>query len=68
MKTQIIKTEKGHQVGFTIGHQTFFLEELLSEEGMTSLQYAEWQEKQLKSAIENLKNKLFLPKCKIKNK
>ena len=55
IKTEIRKTEKGHQVVFTIGHQTFFLQERLSEDGMTSLQYAEWYEKQLKLAFKNLK-------------
>ena len=54
IKTEIRKTEKGHQVGFTIGVQTFFLKEQLPEDGMTSLVYAKWYEKQLKTAFQNL--------------
>ncbi len=54
IKTKIRKTEKGHQVGFTIGHQTFYLQEQLPEDGMTSLEYSKWYEKQLKLAFENL--------------
>lgn len=46
MKTKIRKTEKGHQ--------TFFLQEQLPEEGMTSLKYARWYEKQLKLAFKSL--------------
>jgi len=53
--TKIRKTFMGHQVGFTIGHQTFFLQECEMEEDMTSLEYAQWYEKQLKNALERLK-------------
>lgn len=54
IKTKIRETENGHQVTFTIGVQTFFLQEQLPEEGMTSLEYAKWYEKQLKTAFKNL--------------
>jgi hypothetical protein len=55
IKTRIRKTKNGHQVGFTIGHQTFFLQEQLPEDEITSLDYSKWYEKQLKLAFENLK-------------
>lgn len=54
--TEIRESENGHQVGFTIGVQTFFLQEQEGELEMTSLDHAKWYEKQLKYAFENLKN------------
>ena len=56
IKTEIIKTEKGHQVGFTIGVQTFYLKEreIFDSDKMTSLEYAQWYEKQLEVAFWNL--------------
>jgi hypothetical protein len=54
IKTKIRKTEKGHQVGFSIDHQTFYLQEQLPEEEMNSLEYARWYEKQLKIAFKRL--------------
>lgn len=57
IKTHIRETEEGHQVGFSIDHQTFFLQEQLAEEGMTSLEYAKWYQKQLKIAFKRLETK-----------
>ena len=58
IKTEIRKIENGHQVAFTIGHQTFFLapqtEDQLEEEDMTTYEYALWYQKQLKTAFGNL--------------
>jgi len=71
IKTKVRKTEKGHQVGFTIGVQTFFLKEQLPEEGMTSLKYSKWYEKQLKVAFENLiipNVSVALPKLEVGDK
>ncbi len=55
IKTEIRETENGHQVGFTIGVQTFFLQEQTGELEMTSLEHSKWYEKQLKYAFKNLK-------------
>ena len=53
-KTFIRESLNGHQVGLTIGVQTFHLEEQEAELGWTSLQRAEWYEKMLIIALENL--------------
>lgn len=55
IKTKVVKSRNGHQVKFTIGVQTFRLEEQEPEEGMSSEDYAKWYEKQLKSAFNNLR-------------
>jgi len=54
VKIGIRESENGHQVQLSIGHQTFSLRELEAEEGMTSLEYAEWQAKQLRAAFSRL--------------
>ena len=50
----VVKSTNGHQVQFSIGHQTFSLEEQLTEVDMTSREYAEWYGKQLESALRRL--------------
>lgn len=52
--TKIRKTLAGHQAGFTIGVQTFYLQEQLSEKGYTSFQQAKWYKEQLRTAFKNL--------------
>lgn len=60
--TEIVKTETGHKVGFSIGSQTFFLQEreIFKSDEMDSLQFAKWYEAQLLRAFEkmgDIKNK-----------
>jgi len=43
-----------HQVYFTIGVQTFSLQEVEADEEMTSKEKAEWYEKNLNTAFDNL--------------
>lgn len=52
--TKIRKTLTGHQVSFTIGVQTFFLQERIPEKYMTSLEFAKWYQEQLVTALKNL--------------
>ena len=54
VKTGIRKSLNGHQVYFTIGNQTFLLQECEPEENMTSHKYAKWYQKMLNIAFENL--------------
>lgn len=54
VKTFTRETLNGHQAGFTIGVQTFYLQEQLSEEEWTSLEHAKWFEKMLKKAFNNI--------------
>lgn len=54
IRTSIEESENGHRVSFSIDHQTFYLEQQVSEEGMTSLERAKWYERQLKIAFERL--------------
>lgn len=65
IKTSIRETENGHQISFSIGHQTFFLaaqtEDQLEGEEMTTLQYAEWHKKQLDAAFNRLLNQIDTP-------
>jgi hypothetical protein len=46
----------GHQVEFSIGVQSFRLEEVFANEdnGMTSFEYAKWYKKQLHTAFSKL--------------
>lgn len=53
-KVKIRKTIKGHEVGFKIDNQTFYLGELLPEEGMTSYKYAQWYKGCLETAFKKL--------------
>lgn len=55
VKFSIRESFDGHQVGFTIGVQTFYLQARESEEGMTSKECAAWYIKQLKYAFNRLK-------------
>ena len=52
IRTHIRKSDNGHQVGFSIDHQTFFLQECEGEEGFSSKEKAEWYEKQLQKALQ----------------
>lgn len=55
VKTRIVKGfNGGHQVQFAIGHQTFALQELESEEDWSSEDKAKWYEDRLKEAFNNL--------------
>lgn len=56
-KTFVKETATGHHTGFTIGNQTFYLQEQEAEEGMSSKEYAQWYQKQLDVAL----NKLISP-------
>ena len=55
VKTKVVKSRNGHQVKFTIGNQTFRLEEQEPEESMSSEDYAKWYEKQLNTAFNTLR-------------
>lgn len=48
---------KGHQVVFSVGAQTFYLQQrgVFKNDEWTSLEYAEWYKKQLETAFNNLK-------------
>lgn len=52
--TFVKETLKGHQVGFIIDNQAFFLQEVLPEENYPSEKQAEWYEEQLIHAFNKL--------------
>lgn len=55
MVTTFIKESlNGHQVGFIIGNQTFFLQEVLPEKDYPSDKHAEWFREQLEHALNKL--------------
>ena len=56
VKIKINKTIKGHQVQFSIGNQTFRLQEQLQDDGLSSKEYAKWYKKMLKAAFSNYEN------------
>lgn len=57
MDIGIKKTLDGHQVWFKIGNQTFHLEEYIGETKKESLENAQFFERMLISAVENLVDK-----------
>jgi len=56
--TSIRETLKGHQVSFTIGNQTFQLQEVQADPPQTSKQVAQWYARQLKFAFETFEEKI----------
>jgi hypothetical protein len=57
MKTVIKKTPLGHQVKFTIGNQTFSLQEEIEDDETDSFRRAKWYEEMLLKAFEKLEYK-----------
>jgi hypothetical protein len=55
--SKIVKTWEGdgYQVEFTIGHQTFRLQEMRDDDEITPKEYTKWYKKQLDAAFENLR-------------
>lgn len=55
-KTSVVKSEKGHKVELKIDHQTFKFDEKLSDDGLSSYDYAKWYEKMINIALNRLIN------------
>lgn len=57
IKTRVVESfYEGHQVEFSIDHQTFRLDVCEDEEDWSSLDKAEWYERQLNIAFNRLLN------------
>ncbi len=55
IKTKVIEGfDGGHQVQFSIDHQSFKLQVIEDEKDWPSLEHAKWYEKQLKIAFDRL--------------